>query len=111
VQGLLRYFDGPGHFNFTGYAVGSGAQPGVTTYANQPAPGPSPPTPPPVMTPGHSYIINSAPCGIPAQLPGPVTVSGSLCSSDTALVFEQSTDLCPLGFFVVLSDDANTTEP
>ncbi|GKT95754.1 GPI anchored cell wall protein [Colletotrichum tofieldiae] len=100
-------FKGPGTFKFTGYAIGVGAVAGQTTYNRQPAPGPSPPNPPPIMTPGHSYcsqIINSAPCGIPATVPGSVTVSGSLCSPDTTFSFYQSNDGCPLGFFVVLTD-------
>ncbi|EFQ25160.1 hypothetical protein CGRA01v4_06501 [Colletotrichum graminicola] len=97
-------FKGKGTFNFTGYAIGAGAVAGQTTYNKQPAPGPSPPNPPPIMTPGHSYIINSAPCGIPADVPGSVTVSGSLCSPDTNFVFEENTKGCPLGFFVVLTD-------
>ena len=33
-------FSGPGHFNFTGYATGVGAD-DTTTYNHQPAPGPS----------------------------------------------------------------------
>ncbi|KAK6215798.1 hypothetical protein QIS74_08817 [Colletotrichum tabaci] len=98
------YFKGPGTFKFTGYAIGVGAVAGQTTYNRQPAAGPSPPNPPPTMTPGHSYIINSAPCGIPADVPGSVTVSGSLCSPDTTFSFYQSNEGCPLGFFVVLTD-------
>ncbi|KAK1968489.1 hypothetical protein LY78DRAFT_745760 [Colletotrichum sublineola] len=97
-------FFGKGSFTFTGYAIGAGAVAGQTTYNKQPAPGPSPPNPPPIMTPGHSYIINSAPCGIPPNIPGTVTVSGSLCSPDTTFSFYQSNDGCPLGFFVVLTD-------
>ncbi|KAK1982804.1 ubiquitin 3 binding protein But2 C-terminal domain-containing protein [Colletotrichum cereale] len=98
------FFHGPGTFNFTGYAIGAGAVAGQTTYKNQPAAGPNPPNPPPTMTPGHSYVINSAPCGIPATVPGSVTVSGSLCSPDTTFSFYQSNDGCPVGFFVVLTD-------
>ncbi|KAI3540402.1 hypothetical protein CSPX01_08314 [Colletotrichum filicis] len=97
-------FLGQGTFKFTGYAIGVGAVAGQTTYNKQPAPGPSPPNPPPTMTPGHSYIVNSAPCGIPAEVPGSVTVSGSLCSPDTTFMFQQSKDGCPVGFFVVLTD-------
>ncbi|KAF2680363.1 hypothetical protein K458DRAFT_421596 [Lentithecium fluviatile CBS 122367] len=104
APGLFTFL-GSGKFTFTGYAIGAGAQPGVTTYNNQPAPGPSPPNPPPVMKPGNSYVINSAPCGIPAGTPGPITVSGSLCSKDTLFLFKQSNSFCPLGFFVVLTDD------
>ncbi|KAH0437787.1 gpi anchored cell wall protein [Colletotrichum camelliae] len=104
-QALGKYlFHGPGTFQFTGYAIGAGAVAGVTSYNKQPAPGPSPPNPPPTMTPGHSYIVNSAPCGIPADVPGTVTVSGSLCSPDTVFSFQQSNDGCPLGFYVVLTD-------
>lgn len=106
APGLFSFW-GPGHFTFTGYAIGAGAQPGVTTYNNQPAPGPSPPNPPPVMKPGNSYIINSAPCGIPPEIPGSVTVSGSLCSKDTTFIFKQSDRFCPLGFYVILTDDPN----
>ncbi|KAJ4312124.1 hypothetical protein N0V94_007602 [Neodidymelliopsis sp. IMI 364377] len=97
-------FLGSGKFTFTGYDINAGAVPGETTYANQPRPGPSPPNPPPVMKPGNSYIVNSAPCGIPPGI-GPVTVSGSLCSKDTTFLFKQSNKTCPLGFYVVLTDD------
>jgi hypothetical protein len=100
----LFTFHGPGHFIFTGYAIGVGAVPGVTTYNNQPAPGPNPPSPPPVMKPGNSYIINSAPCGFPPEVTGSVTVSGSLCSKDTTLIFKQSDKICPLGFYVIFTD-------
>ncbi|ORY06136.1 ubiquitin 3 binding protein But2 C-terminal domain-domain-containing protein [Clohesyomyces aquaticus] len=106
APGLFTFF-GPGHFTFTGYAIGVGAVEKKTTFNNQPAPGPSPPNPPPVMKPGNSYVVNAAPCGIPAEVPGKVTVSGSLCSRDTSLAFWQSDVLCPLGFYVVLTDDPN----
>lgn len=95
-------FAGPGHFTFTGYAVGAAATPD-TTFAHQPEKGPDPPNPPPVMTPGHAYTINTAPCGLPPGVPEPgVTVSGMLCSDDTWLSYVQSTTHCPLGFFVAL---------
>lgn len=98
------FFSGDGHFTFTGYAVGVGATED-TTYAHQPEAGPSPPTPPGVITPGKAYLINSAPCGVPEGA-GDVTVSGMLCSDDTELKFQQSgvDEVCPLGFFVVLTD-------
>ena len=94
-------FEGPGHFTFTGYAIGAGAQLN-TTYANQPAPGPSPPNPPPVIVPGNAYKINVGPCGIPTGVPE-VTVSGMLCSKDTTLKYKQSSSTCPIGFFVGIS--------
>lgn len=97
-------FLGSGKFTFTGYDINAGAVPGETTYANQPHPGPSPPNPPPVMKPGNSYVVNSAPCGIPPGI-GPVTVGGSLCSKGTTFLFRQSNKTCPLGFYVVLTDD------
>ena len=50
------FYNGPGHFTFTGYAFGSGATL-KTTYAHQPPAGPSPPSPPAVLAPGHAYII------------------------------------------------------
>lgn len=103
-------FFGSGKFNFTGYDINAGAVPGETTYAQQPRPGPSPPNPPPVMKPGNSYIVNSAPCGIPPGI-GPVTVSGSLCSKDTTFLFKQSQKFCPLGFYVVLTDDTGASAP
>lgn len=106
APGLFTFF-GSGKFTFTGYAIGAGAVPGETTFKNQPAPGPSPPNPPPVMKPGNSYIINAAPCGIPPNIPGKVTVSGSLCSKDTTFIFKQSDVVCPLGFYVILTDDPN----
>jgi hypothetical protein len=102
----LFTFVGSGKFTFTGYDINAGAVPGVTTYNNQPRPGPSPPNPPPVIKPGNSYIVNAAPCGVPPNI-GKVTVSGSLCSKDTTLRFKQSDYICPLGFYVVLTDDPN----
>lgn len=103
-------FLGSGKFTFTGYDINAGAVPGETTYAKQPRPGPSPPNPPSVMKPGNSYIINSAPCGIPPGI-GPVTVSGSLCSKDTTFWFKQSQTTCPIGFYVVLTDDVGGSAP
>ncbi|OAL53065.1 hypothetical protein IQ07DRAFT_468409, partial [Pyrenochaeta sp. DS3sAY3a] len=103
TPGLVA-FSGPGTFTFTGYDINAGAVAGVTTYNNQPRAGPSPPFPPPRMVPGNSYVVNSAPCGIPPGI-GKVTVSGALCSVDTVLRFRQSDLGCPLGFFVVLSED------
>jgi hypothetical protein len=94
-------YSGDGTFTFTGYAIGVGANE-TTTYKNQPAAGPSPPTPPPLLAPGNAYVINSAACGIPQGVL-PVTVSGMLCSSDTDFEFTQSDAACPIGFFVVLS--------
>jgi hypothetical protein len=94
-------YSGDGTFTFTGYAIGVGANL-TTSYAQQPAKGPDPPSPPPTLKPGNSYIINSAACGIPEGVP-PVTVSGMLCSSDTDFEFFQSNLTCPIGFFVVLS--------
>jgi hypothetical protein len=98
-------FSGPGHFTFTGYLTGFGAD-DTTTYNNQPVPGPSPPFPPDEIVPGNSYVIADLPCGI---LPGSggQTVSGALCSEDTSLKWEQTSSSgdgsCPLGFFVVVS--------
>jgi len=94
-------YSGDGTFTFTGYAINVGAT-ANTTYHHQPAAGPSPSSPPPTLKPGNSYVINSAPCGIPKGVP-PVTVSGMLCSSDTDFEFTQSNATCPIGFFVVLS--------
>ncbi|EOD47415.1 Ubiquitin 3 binding protein But2 [Neofusicoccum parvum] len=94
-------FEGPGHFTFTGYATGVGAD-DSTTYNNQPAPGPSPPSPPEIL-PGNAYTIFSGPCGV-EEGAEQTLVSGSLCSADTKLEFTQSTGPgCPLGFFVELS--------
>jgi hypothetical protein len=50
-------------------------------------------------------VVNASPCGIPPDVQGTVTVSGSLCSKDSTLLFKQSDKICPLGFFVVLTDD------
>ncbi|KAH8648280.1 ubiquitin 3 binding protein But2 C-terminal domain-containing protein [Tricladium varicosporioides] len=94
-------YNGPGHFTFTGYAFDSGATL-KTTYNNQPPPGPSPPQPPAVLSPGNAYIINVGDCGIQRGQKS-MTVSGKLCSTDTTFVFRQSSDVCPLGFFVVIS--------
>lgn len=97
-------FKGPGHFTFTGYLTGFGAD-DTTTYNKQPVLGPSPPFPPPVMVPGNTYTIADLPCGI---LPGSggQTVSGALCSDDTYLKWFQTgpkgDGSCPVGFFVVV---------
>ncbi|KAF2275813.1 uncharacterized protein EI97DRAFT_399272 [Westerdykella ornata] len=114
-------YSGSGHFNFIGYALGAFAIPGVTTYNRQPAAGPSPQSPPPVMSPGHSYVLMSAPCNIPPDIPGGIApVSGAICSEDTAFSYKQTMEPiqpnpvkqglggwgkkpCPLGFFVILS--------
>ena len=50
------FYNGPGHFTFTGYAFNSGAT-DKTTYNKQPPPGPSPPSPPAVLAPGNAYTI------------------------------------------------------
>jgi hypothetical protein len=95
---------GPGHYTFTGYLTGFGAD-DTTTYNKQPLLGPSPPFPPPVMVPGNTYTIADLPCGI---LPGSggQTVAGALCSSDSKLEWEQTgpsgDGSCPVGFFVVV---------
>ncbi|KAH8901248.1 hypothetical protein GQ53DRAFT_775861 [Thozetella sp. PMI_491] len=98
-------FSGPGHFTFTGYLTGFGGDES-TTYNKQPLPGPSPPSPPPVMVPGNTYTIANLPCLI-LPLSGGQTVSGALCSDDTALEWQQTTadgeGGCPVGFFVVIS--------
>ncbi|KAF2247379.1 hypothetical protein BU26DRAFT_520560 [Trematosphaeria pertusa] len=98
-------FAGPGHFSFFGYLTGFGADES-TTWNMQPVPGPSPPFPPDVMVPGNTYTIATLPCGI---LPGSggQTVSGRLCSEDSAIEWEQTgvsgDGGCPVGFFVVVS--------
>lgn len=94
-------YSGGGHFTFTGYAFGTGAIEN-TTYAQQPAAGPSPPTPPAVLSPGNSYIINSGSCGIQSGMDG-LEVSGMLCSNDTTFEYLQSSQACPIGFFVAIS--------
>jgi len=103
TQTLNPYtYIGGGHFTFTGYAYGSGAVEGQTTYANPPPAGPNPPTPPAVLAPGNAYTINVGSCG-PGIGGSSVTVSGALCSTDTSFEYLQSTATCPLGFFVVIS--------
>ncbi|RDW75707.1 hypothetical protein BP5796_06528 [Coleophoma crateriformis] len=94
-------YHGAGHFTFTGYAFDSGALVD-TTYNTQPPPGPSPPQPPAVLAPGNAYTINVGSCGLqPGQKQ--MTVSGKLCSTDTTLSYHQSSQTCPIGFFVVIS--------
>lgn len=92
---------GPGHFTFTGYAIGSGATE-KTTYDDQPPAGPSPPTPPSVMEPGHAYTINVGSCGIQPGV-NSLEVSGKLCSNDTTFIYYQNDNECPIGFFVTIS--------
>ncbi|OCL12878.1 hypothetical protein AOQ84DRAFT_134953 [Glonium stellatum] len=101
-QTLTPYvYIGEGHFTFTGYAFGSGATE-ETTYNNQPPAGPSPPTPPSVLAPGHAYTINVGPCGIQPGASS-LEVSGKLCSNDTTFSYYQNDNKCPIGFFVTIS--------
>lgn len=94
-------YNGGGHFTFTGYAFGSGATLN-TTYNQQPPPGPSPPTPPALMSPGNVYTINVGSCGIQTGMSG-LEVSGMLCSNDTTFAYLQSSETCPIGFYVAIS--------
>ncbi|KAL2074194.1 hypothetical protein VTL71DRAFT_7972 [Oculimacula yallundae] len=94
-------YSGGGHFTFTGYAFGTGATE-ETTFNKQPPPGPSPPQPPAVLSPGNAYTINIGGCAIEKGMAG-MEVSGMLCSTDTALAFLQSDQKCPMGFFVAIS--------
>jgi hypothetical protein len=97
-------FQGPGHFTFTGFAHGSGANE-QTTWNQLPVAGPSTPLVTTEITPGAVYTINVGQCQESAGLSGSdVSVSGMLCSKDTSLQFTQSTaDGCPIGFFVSVS--------
>ncbi|KAK7542195.1 ubiquitin 3 binding protein But2 C-terminal domain-containing protein [Phyllosticta citribraziliensis] len=90
-----------GHFTFTGYAFGTGAN-DTTTWNNQPAPGPSPPSPPATLSPGKAFVINAGDCGVQAGQ-GSLEVSGMLCSTDTTFEYFQDSDKCPIGFYVVIS--------
>jgi hypothetical protein len=94
-------YNGGGHFTFTGYAFGSGATL-QTTYANQPPAGPSPPSPPGVLSPGNAYTINVGGCAIETGMAG-LEVSGMLCSPDTTFAYLQSSQKCPIGFYVAIS--------
>jgi hypothetical protein len=108
ICNLVFVFLGSGKFTFTGYDINAGAVASKTTYNKQSRAGPSPPNPPPTIKPGNSYVINTTPCGIPPGI-GNVTVSGSLCSKDATLSFKQSDVICPLGFYVMLTDDPNAS--
>ncbi|KAK8218497.1 ubiquitin 3 binding protein But2 C-terminal domain-containing protein [Phyllosticta capitalensis] len=90
-----------GHFTFTGYAFGTGAT-DETTWNNQPAAGPSPPSPPATLSPGNAYIINAGDCGVQAGA-GSLEVSGMLCSNDTTFEYFQTSAKCPIGFYVEIS--------
>jgi Ubiquitin 3 binding protein But2 C-terminal domain len=94
-------YSGPGHFTFTGYAFGTGATL-QTTYNHQPPAGPSPPSPPAVLSPGHAYTINVGDCGIQTGMTS-LEVSGALCSTDTYFSYLQSSAQCPIGFYVAIS--------
>jgi hypothetical protein len=93
------FYTGKGHFTFTGYENGSGATLN-TTYHEQPNQGPSPP--PTVLRPGHRYIIHPGSCAITTGMSG-LEVSGMLCSSDTTFAYLQSSQKCPIGFYVTIS--------
>jgi hypothetical protein len=83
--GFNYTFAGLGSFTFTGYDFGVGATEN-TTFQNKPPAGPSPPTPPSLLTLGNAYIINVGPCDIQPGTAG-LEVSGMLCSSDTTFVY------------------------
>jgi Ubiquitin 3 binding protein But2 C-terminal domain len=96
-------YSGGGQFTFTGYAFGTGATE-QTTYNHQPPPGPSPPQPPAVLSPGNAYTISVGGCVVEA--PNSLEVSGMLRSPDTAFSYlqTQGNELgCPIGFFVAIS--------
>ena len=95
------FYEGDGHFTFTGYALGAGATP-QTTYDHQPPAGPSPPSPPAVLSPGHAYIINVGGCAIQTGMPK-LEVSGMLCSPDSTFAYLQNKHTCPIGFYVAIS--------
>ena len=93
-------FSGPGHFTFHPYAVGAGGN-DKTTFNNQPPPFQFP-IPPQTFTPGHAYVIDNNPCGIPQSNTNTI-VSGAFCSDDTSLTFLQNSNLgCPIGFYLLL---------
>ncbi|KAF1958375.1 hypothetical protein CC80DRAFT_490967 [Byssothecium circinans] len=100
----LFKFSGSGNFTLTSYKPGFGSLEGVTTYYNQPPFSIKYFRMPYVMKPGNSYLIRSEPCNIAPGIPSPSWVAGSLCSSDTEFIFKQSNLLCPLGFYMVLTD-------
>jgi hypothetical protein len=97
-------FHGPGDFEFQGYKVGYGGQPWVSTWKNQPPLGPSPQPPRRKMVPGTSHVLSSMPCGLNKSAPEVVTVSGRMCSYNTAFRYKQGNLVCPLGFYVILTD-------
>ncbi|PQE28853.1 gpi anchored cell wall protein [Rutstroemia sp. NJR-2017a BBW] len=98
-------YSGGGHFNFTGYDLNAGATP-QTTFNTQPKLGPNPANPPSVLSPGNSYVINSAKCppAVAYQGKSELLVSGMLCTTDTYLSYLISQNLgCPIGLFVTLT--------
>jgi hypothetical protein len=100
-QTLSPYvFSGPGHFTFHPYAIGFGGN-DSTTFADQPPPFQFP-IPPQTFTPGHAYVIDNNPCGIP-QTTKSTTVSGAFCSPDTSLSYLQGSNFgCPIGFYLLI---------
>jgi Ubiquitin 3 binding protein But2 C-terminal domain len=88
-------YQGPGTFEFSGYAAGSAAT-AYTTYNQQPPVGPYPPFPPIHMEPGNAYTIDVGPC-----VPG--VVGGLTGSNDTTLIFFQDYGTCPIGVYVAYS--------
>lgn len=91
---------GPGHFTFHPYAIGAGGN-DKTTYNNQPAPFQFP-IPPQTFTPGHAYVIDNNPCGIPPTNTDTI-VSGAFCSDDTTLTYLQNSNLgCAIGFYLLI---------
>jgi hypothetical protein len=54
------------------------------------------------LRPGHRYIIHPGSCAITTGMSG-LEVSGMLCSSDTTFAYLQSSQKCPIGFYVTIS--------
>ncbi|KAI1264322.1 GPI anchored cell wall protein [Xylariaceae sp. FL1019] len=98
LQTSSFHYKGAGTFSFTGYDPGSCPGP-MTTYNNQPAPGPFPAFPPIHMEPGFAYTIDVGPCSIGAGS----CVAGVTSTNDTHFSFFQDRDECPIGIYTTYS--------
>jgi hypothetical protein len=57
-----------------------------------------------MFEPRNNYLLASMPCNFPEDAPEWITVAGRICSDDYDFDFLPSNRLCPLGFFVILTD-------
>ena len=94
---------GSSNFTFKTYNVlNAWAMPGNTTWETQPL-WSSKPAVNKRLRPGKSYIIQQEPCRIPFSK-GRTVRSVLMCSADSTFEFLESSEICPLGLFMIFTD-------